>query len=63
MYLGFVAILLGAAVLLGSVVAFAAPLALYFTLETLFIPSEEVSLEETFGREYTDYKRHVRRWL
>lgn len=63
MYLGFVALLLGAAVLLGSLAAFLGPIAMIIAMETLFIPHEERSLEETFGKEYLDYKQRVRRWL
>jgi protein-S-isoprenylcysteine O-methyltransferase Ste14 len=63
MYLGFVIVMLGVAVLLGSAVAFLAPIAMFATLGTLFIPHEEKSLEKTFGREYVDYKKRVRRWI
>ena len=63
MYLGFVIIMLGVATLLGSVVAFLAPVAMFVTLGTLFIPHEEKSLEKPFGRGYADYKKRVRRWV
>lgn len=29
----------------------------------MFIPFEEVKMENTFGKEYLEYKRRVRRWL
>jgi protein-S-isoprenylcysteine O-methyltransferase Ste14 len=63
MYLGMVAVLLGEAVLLGSASAFVGPIAMIVTLEALFIPHEERSLEATFGATHTDYKKRVRRWL
>lgn len=63
MYLGFVLLMIGVAVLLGSVVAFLAPMAMLITLEIIFIPYEEKTLEEIFGQKYSDYKKRVRRWL
>lgn len=63
MYLGFVLLMIGVAVLLGSVVAFLAPMAMLMTLEMIFIPYEEKTLEEIFGQKYSDYKKRVRRWL
>jgi len=63
MYLGFVLLITGVAVLLGSVVAFLAPMAMLMTLEIIFIPYEEKTLEEIFGQKYSDYKKRVRRWL
>lgn len=63
MYLGMVAIVLGVALLLGSASSFVGPVAMIVTLEALFIPHEERSLEATFGATYTDYKKRVRRWL
>jgi protein-S-isoprenylcysteine O-methyltransferase Ste14 len=29
----------------------------------MFIPYEEEKMEATFGEEYLEYKRRVRRWL
>ena len=63
MYLGFVLLLLGLAILLGSIVALIAPAAMFITLEKIFIPTEEKNLLGAFGKEYLDYKKKVRRWL
>ncbi len=63
MYLGFVSILLGLAVFLGSLVPFLTPVAMILTLETMFIPYEESEMEATFGEAYRHYKKRVRRWL
>jgi protein-S-isoprenylcysteine O-methyltransferase Ste14 len=63
MYVGFVSLLLGVAMLLGSLIAFVAPLAMFFTLEILFIPFEEDMCQEVFGDAYGDYKKRVRKWL
>jgi protein-S-isoprenylcysteine O-methyltransferase Ste14 len=32
-------------------------------IEVLFIPDEELRLEELFGEEYREYQRRVRRWI
>ena len=63
MYLGLVLIVLGVAVLQGSVGAFA-PIPLFaWILQTTFVKGEERFLEQLFGARYLDYKRAVRRWL
>ena len=63
MYLGFVLLLLGVALALGSLISFYAPLVMALTLETLFIPYEERMCEREFGQQYLDYKKRVRRWF
>jgi protein-S-isoprenylcysteine O-methyltransferase Ste14 len=62
-YLGAIAVLLGLAVLLGSLVTFFFPLLLFALLDQLYIPSEEHEMEEQFGADYRAYTRTVRRWL
>jgi protein-S-isoprenylcysteine O-methyltransferase Ste14 len=63
MYAGMVAILLGTgiaaagkAILIGAVVLFA-------FLNWYVIPREEKYLTRTFGEDYLDYCRRVRRWI
>ena len=63
MYLGMVAILLGVAVLLGSLVTLFFPVIFIVLMEMFFIPLEEQNLEKTFGKKYLDYKKKVRRWI
>lgn len=63
MYLGMTSILLGESFLLGSLAAFAGPLAFWAVINFMFIPFEEGRLEDTFGQEYLEYKRRVRRWV
>jgi protein-S-isoprenylcysteine O-methyltransferase Ste14 len=63
MYLGFVSILLGIAFLLRSLIAFLGPALMFFTLEYLFISSEEESMEQVFGKSYSKYKKQVRKWI
>ncbi len=63
MYLGFTVILLGEAIIIGSLLSFVFPLLFMMICKLLYIPIEEKFLEEIFGTDYTDYKRRVRRWL
>ena len=62
-YLGMLAALLGLATFLGSLMAFIYPILFFIILQFAFIPLEERSMEEAFGKEYLEYKQRVRRWL
>jgi protein-S-isoprenylcysteine O-methyltransferase Ste14 len=62
-YLGMAAILLGFAVLLGTLVTFIFPAIFIMIIETLFIPDEERKLEKIFGEQYKEYKNKVRQWI
>jgi len=63
MYLGMMSILLGVAIFLGSLIAFAFPIIFVMIMERRFIPLEEKNLEKKFGNQYIDYKKRVRRWI
>lgn len=63
MYLGMVLILLGTAILLGTLSAFLAPVAFFMAINQVFIPYEEEDMEATFGEDYLNYKKRVRRWI
>ncbi|MFZ3383249.1 MAG: isoprenylcysteine carboxylmethyltransferase family protein [Candidatus Methanoperedens sp.] len=63
MYLGMAAILLGFAILQGTLVTFAFPALFIMIIETLFIPDEERKLEKIFGEQYKEYKNKVRQWI
>jgi protein-S-isoprenylcysteine O-methyltransferase Ste14 len=63
MYLGMTAILLGNAILLGTLVTFASPALFIMIIETLLIPDEERKLEKIFGERYKKYKNEVRQWI
>lgn len=63
MYLGMALVLLGAAVLLGSLAAFL-PIPLFaWQIQRKFIVPEEAFLEDLFGQDYLRYKSRVGRWL
>jgi protein-S-isoprenylcysteine O-methyltransferase Ste14 len=56
-------ILLGVAVLMGTMVALAFPLLFLMLIEFSIIPGEERMLEKIFGEPYREYKKSVRRWI
>jgi len=63
MYLGMGAVLIGVAVLLGSVTAFLGPLSLCLVLHFVFIAHEERVMRDQFGKAYEVYASRVRQWL
>lgn len=63
MYLGFVLILIGIAVIMGTLSPFFAIPVFAALMDIVFIRVEERKLEEAFGRTWLEYKRGVRRWI
>jgi protein-S-isoprenylcysteine O-methyltransferase Ste14 len=63
MYLGFVLILAGLAVLLGSLTPYAVVAAFAVAMDRVFIRAEEVDLLERFGQDWLAYTARVRRWI
>jgi protein-S-isoprenylcysteine O-methyltransferase Ste14 len=63
MYFGFVLILMGLAVMLGSLMPFLVIPVFAILIDTVFIRVEERMLEDKFGRAWLDYQRRVRRWI
>lgn len=63
MYLGFVLILLGLAILLGSLSPFLAIPVFAVVMDRVFIVAEEGMLAAQFEGAWQDYKATVRRWL
>lgn len=63
MYLGMTSILLGTAVLLGSLIAFIFPVIFFFIIHYQYISKEEKMMEDEFGQLYIDYKNKVRKWI
>ena len=62
-YLGFVLILMGTALLLGSATPWILPLAFAVFTDRLFVRFEERRLEATFGEAWAEYRKRVRRWV
>ena len=63
MYLGFVSILLGIAVLLGSLSSYVVVTVFAFLMEFVFIRIEERMLAEKFGEQWDKYRSRVRKWI
>jgi protein-S-isoprenylcysteine O-methyltransferase Ste14 len=63
MYLGMVALVLGVALLAGSLVPLVVPLGLWWILTVQFAIPEEAAMRRQFGPQYDAYARQVRRWL
>jgi protein-S-isoprenylcysteine O-methyltransferase Ste14 len=63
MYLGFVLILIGLAVLLGSLTPYFVIPIFAILMDGVFIQVEERMLEEQFGPIWLTYKARVRRWI
>jgi protein-S-isoprenylcysteine O-methyltransferase Ste14 len=63
MYLGMDLILIGVALLLGTVSCLVPVVAFAYTMNRVFVPVEEQMLAETFGEEWEKYRARVRRWI
>jgi protein-S-isoprenylcysteine O-methyltransferase Ste14 len=63
MYLGFVIMLIGILVILGSVTPIIGPLALYLIINSYYIPFEEKKMQESFAEDWKEYTQRVRRWI
>jgi protein-S-isoprenylcysteine O-methyltransferase Ste14 len=63
MYLGMILVLVGVAMLIGSLSPFLIAAGFAGIVETRFIPAEEDMLAETFGDAWTAYNGRTRRWL
>ena len=62
-YLGFVVLLLGTAILLGTTTPFMAPVLFALIADRWYIAFEERAMGEKFGVDYVAYMRSTRRWL
>jgi protein-S-isoprenylcysteine O-methyltransferase Ste14 len=63
MYLGMVLMLLGLALIAGTLPFYLSAAGYFAILNFLFCPYEENKLSLAFGREYERYRHAVRRWL
>ena len=63
MYLGLVMLLIGVALMLGTLTPWLVIPAFAWWINRRFIAQEEVMLEERFGEEYLRFKQRVRRWI
>jgi protein-S-isoprenylcysteine O-methyltransferase Ste14 len=63
MYLGMTLVLLGIALLLGSLTPLAVVILVPILFDRVFISPEEKMLEQTFGDPFREYRKRVRRWI
>jgi protein-S-isoprenylcysteine O-methyltransferase Ste14 len=63
MYVGFVAMYVGLALLMNSLWPLALLPAVVFSLELVVITREERYLRSVFGPAYEEYCRRVKRWI
>ena len=63
MYLGMVLVLVGTAILMGTVSPIVVIPLFAWLIAVRFIRFEEAMLEGRFGETFVDYKRRVRRWI
>lgn len=63
MYLGFMLILVGVAVILGSISPWVIIPVFVITMDLIFIREEEVMLETKFGSSWVNYRKKVHRWI
>jgi protein-S-isoprenylcysteine O-methyltransferase Ste14 len=63
MYLGFMGIVFGAAIIAGTLLPLLLVGAMFWLFSVLFVIPEERHMEEQFGEEYRQYRSEVRRWL
>lgn len=63
MYLGFLLVSIGTALLFANVLAFVGPVIFFAFISTFIIPFEESMLTKGFGKSYASYKKRIRRWV
>jgi protein-S-isoprenylcysteine O-methyltransferase Ste14 len=62
MYLGFVSVLLGICVLLGTAAPYGVVVVFALLMDMVYIREEEKMLAARFGKEWDTYRGRVRRW-
>lgn len=63
MYAGMFILLLGFGVCFMNVFSIATSFVFLLIIHLVFIPKEEKWMYDSFGQQYLDYKRQVRRWI
>ncbi len=62
-YLGFLLISIGTALLFANVLAFVGPIIFFAFASTFIVPFEESMLTRVFGKSYKSYLTRTRRWV
>jgi len=63
MYLGFVLILIGISIFMGSLTPYMVIPIFAILMHVVFIRAEERILQDAFGESWLEYKQSVRRWI
>jgi len=63
MYLGMVLMMAGVALWFGTLPYYIVVVLYFLVINEAFCPFEEERLVATFGKEYSEYQRKVRRWV
>lgn len=63
MYVGMLLLILGFSILSTNLLALCLPVFFVIIVRWIFIKKEEQLMLDTFGNEYLDYKKNVRRWI
>ncbi len=63
MYLGMMLILIGEAIVLGSMISFLMPVLFMVLMQRLFISIEGQTLKIYFPQQFASYSKQVRRWV
>ncbi len=63
MYVGFIGMLLGVAVLAGTLLPLLVVAMMFVLFTVRFVLPEERHMEEQFGEQYRSYRARVRRWV
>lgn len=63
MYLGFLLVLVGAALLVGGLTVWLGPASFFVAANWWYIPFEERRMRALFGEQYEIYEHEVPRWL
>lgn len=63
MYAGMSILILGFSIVSTNLIALSLPFIFFVLVSLIFIKKEERLMQDTFGEEYDDYKKKVRRWI
>ncbi len=62
-YLGFLLMSFGYSLYIGKLSSLISPIIFFFVIDRMVIQYEERMLSDTFGKEYDEYRKSVRRWV
>lgn len=63
MYVGMFILILGFSILSTNIIALFLPLTFLLLVGKIFVRKEEKLMQDTYGEEYLEYRKTVRRWI